>query len=193
MDLKGKKIGVALTGSYCCFDKVFPVIKRMAEMGADIVPIVSQNVCSTDTKYGSAAEFMQELRDITGKEPICTFNGAEPIGPQNLLDVIVVAPCTGNTLAKIANAVTDTPVAMAVKSQLRNQKPVVIALSTNDGLGLNAKNIGLLLNTKHVYFVPFGQDNPFSKPNSLVAKFDLIPDTLDLALEGKQIQPLIVC
>jgi len=145
-----------------------------------------------DTRFGKAEDFKARIKEITGKDIIASITGAEPIGPKALLDVLVVAPCTGNTLAKLAHAVTDTPVLMACKAQLRNERPVVIAVSTNDGLSANAPNIGMLLNRKHVYFVPFGQDDPVKKCNSLVAKMDRIMDTVKLAVEGKQIQPVIV-
>ncbi|HHV98684.1 MAG TPA: dipicolinate synthase subunit B [Clostridiaceae bacterium] len=192
MLLKGLKIGVALTGSFCTFDKVIPWIEKMVEEGADVYPIISESVDKFDTRFGRAEEWKFKLENITGKRPITTIVGAEPIGPKKLLDVVVVAPCTGNTLGKIANAITDTSVTMAVKAQLRNQRPVVIAISTNDGLSNNAKNLGLLLNMKNIYFVPFGQDDPVKKSNSLVAKYDMIIPTIQAALEGKQIQPLLV-
>jgi len=192
MQLNGLKIGVALTGSFCTFDKVIPWIEKMVKEGADVYPIISESVDKLDTRFGRADEWKLKLENITGKRPITTIVGAEPIGPKKFLDVVVVAPCTGNTLGKIANAITDTTVTMAVKAQLRNQKPVVIAISTNDGLSNNAKNLGLLLNMKNVYFVPFGQDDPFKKSNSLVAKYDMIIPTIQAALEGKQIQPLLV-
>src|SRR5699024_5282214 len=137
-------------------------------------------------------EWKEKLREITGKELIVTIVDAEPVGPKLNLDVIVVAPCTGNTIAKLANAITDTSVTMACKAHLRNQKPVVLAIATNDGLGANGKNIGLLMNTKNIYFVPFGQDDPYNKPNSLIAKFDYIEDTIEKAIEGQQIQPVLV-
>jgi len=192
MQLKGLKIGIALTGSFCTFDKVIPCIEKMIEEGAEVYPIISESVDKFDTRFGRAEEWKLKLENITGKRPITTIVGAEPIGPKKFLDVVVVAPCTGNTLGKIANAITDTTVTMAVKAQLRNQKPVVIAISTNDGLSNNAKNLGLLLNMKNIYFVPFGQDDPLKKSYSLVAKYDMIIPTIQAALEGKQIQPLLV-
>jgi len=192
MLFNGLKIGIALTGSFCTFDKVIPWIEKMVEEGAEVYPIISESVDKFDTRFGRAEEWKLKLENITGKRPITTIVGAEPIGPKKLLDILVVAPCTGNTLGKIANAITDTTVTMAVKAQLRNQKPVVIAISTNDGLSNNAKNLGLLLNMKNVYFVPFGQDDPLKKSNSLVAKYDMIIPTIQAALEGKQIQPILV-
>lgn len=192
MRLSGVRIGFALTGSHCTLDEVMPKIKEMVNEGADITPIVSHSVNNIDTRFGTAQKWQNMLKEITGKEPINTISKAEPIGPQKLVDVIVIAPCTGNTIAKLANGITDTPVLMAAKSHLRNQKPVIIAISTNDGLGMNAKNLGLLLNTKNIYMVPFGQDSPDGKPNSLKSKMDLIMDTIEYALQGKQLQPLLI-
>ena len=167
-------------------------MERLKTLGHDIVPIVSFAVAGTDTRFGTAAYFREKILSITGKAPIETIADAEPVGPKNLLDALLIAPCTGNTLAKIANAVTDTPVTMACKAQLRNRKPVVIAISTNDGLSANAKNIGMLLNVRNMYFVPFGQDNPLQKCNSLMADFTLIPDALMSALSGEQLQPILL-
>lgn len=191
MTLKGVKIGWALTGSFCNFEYVFPEIERLANEGADLYPIISYNVDSTDTRFGEADEWKDKLRKITGKELISTIVDAEPVGPKLKLDIMIVSPCTGNTLAKLANAITDTPVTMACKAHLRNQKPLVLAIATNDALGANAKNIGMLLNMKNVYFVPFAQDNPTGKPNSMVAKFEKIESTIEEALLGKQIQPIL--
>lgn len=192
MLLNGFKIGVALTGSFCTFDKVIPQIEKMVVEGADVYPIISESVNKLDTRFGKADELKLKLESITGKIPVSTIAEAEPIGPKGYLDVMVVAPCTGNSLSKIANAITDTSVTMAVKAQLRNQKPVVIAISTNDGLSNNAKNLGLLLNMRNIYFVPFGQDDPMKKRNSLVAKFELLIPTVQQALEGKQLQPMLL-
>lgn len=191
MDFKKIKLGWALTGSFCNFQYVFPEIEKIKNLGADIYPIISYSTDSFDTRFGKAEEWKEKLRDITGREIISTIVDAEPVGPELKLDVMVVAPCTGNTIAKLANAITDTPVTMACKAHLRNQRPLVLAIATNDALGANAKNIGLLLNTKNVYFVPFGQDNPIGKPNSMIAKFDKIEATIREALLGKQIQPLL--
>lgn len=191
MTLKGVKIGWALTGSFCNFQFVFPHIENIAKEGADIYPIVSYSVDSFDTRFGKAEEWKNKLREITGKDIISTIVDAEPVGPQLKMDIMIVAPCTGNTIAKLANAITDTPVTMACKAHLRNQRPLVLAIATNDALGANAKNIGLLLNTKNVYFVPFGQDDPIKKPNSMIAHFDKIKLTLEEALKGKQIQPIL--
>lgn len=192
MRLKGVKVGFALTGSHCCLDNVLPQVRNLVNEGAEVFPIISNVVDTTDTKYGTSDKWKNMLKEMTGREAITTMVGAEPIGPQKLLDVVVVAPCTGNTLAKLANGITDTTVLMSVKAQLRNQRPVVLAVSTNDGLSMNAKNIGLLLNVKNVYMVPFGQDNPAGKPNSLMAKWDLIADTILDAIKGKQCQPILV-
>ena len=192
MSVEGLKIGFALTGSSCNFSNVFPEIEKLAKEGADIYPIISNAVDTFDTRFGTAEEWKNKLREITGKELIVTIVEAEPVGPKLNLDVLIVAPCTGNTLAKLANGITDTSVTMACKAHLRNQKPLVLAIATNDGLGANAKNIGLLLNMKKVYLVPFGQDDAIKKPNSLVAKFEKIEITLEAALEGIQIQPLLV-
>lgn len=192
MSMKGLKIGFALTGSSCNFSFVFPIIEDLVKKGADIYPIISQAVDTFDTRFGTAEEWKNRLKEITGKDIIKTIVEAEPVGPKLNLDVIVVAPCTGNTTAKLANAITDTSVTMACKAHLRNQRPLVLAIATNDGLGANAKNIGLLLNTKNIYFVPFGQDDSMNKPNSLIAKFDKIEETIEYALKGKQIQPLLV-
>ncbi|MBC8591392.1 dipicolinate synthase subunit B [Wansuia hejianensis] len=192
MSLKNMKIGFALTGSSCNFEHVFKVLEDIANKGADIYPIISYSVETFNTRFGTAEEWKDKLREITGKELISTIVDAEPVGPKLDLDVIVVAPCTGNTTAKLANAITDTPVTMAVKAHLRNQKPVVLAVATNDGLGANAKNIGLLMNTKNVYFVPLRQDDPHNKPNSLVAKFEYIEETIENAVLGKQIQPVLI-
>jgi dipicolinate synthase subunit B len=190
--LKGVRIGFALTGSHCTLGEVVDEIRRLVSEGAEVTPIVSFSVDTTDTRFGTADYWKSLLEEVTGRKVINTITGAEPIGPQQLLDVLIIAPCTGNTMAKLANAITDTPVLMAAKACLRNRRPVILAISTNDGLGLNAKNLGMLLNTKNVYFVPFGQDNPGQKPNSLVARMDLILETTIAALAGRQLQPLLV-
>lgn len=185
------KIGIALCGSYCTYDKVMKAIKNLSEI-YDIVPIMSENSASTDSRFGKAEEFKAMLREYSGKEIIQTIYDAEPIGPKGILDVLVIAPCTGNTVAKIAHGITDSSVTMAAKAQLRNERPVIIAISTNDGLAANAVNIGTLLNRKNMYFVPFSQDNPKKKPTSLVADFDMIHDTIQEAVNGRQIQPILL-
>jgi dipicolinate synthase subunit B len=192
MRLEGIRLGFVVTGSHCCLKDVFDEISKLAEEGAEITPVVSYAVSRMDTRFGKAADWCSRLQETTNMEPIATIEAAEPIGPGKLLDIVVVAPCTGNTLAKLANGIIDTPALMAIKAHLRNQRPVVLAISTNDGLGLNAKNIATLINAKNIYLVPFGQDNPAVKPNSLIARFDRILDTVCNALEGKQIQPVLV-
>lgn len=192
MLLKGVKVGIAITGSFCTFETILVEIKRLVDEGADVHPIMSFNASNFDTRFGTANEWKDRIREATGKEIISTIQGAESIGPKAYLDILVVAPCTGNTLAKLANAITDTPVSMAWKAHLRNNKPVVLGISTNDGLGANAKNLGILLNMKNVYFVPFGQDDAIKKCNSLIADYGMIIPTVLSALEGKQIQPLLI-
>lgn len=192
MQLKGIKIGFAVTGSHCTIKEVLNQVSLLVENGADVYPIISNTVNCDDTRFGTSSEWKEFLKKTTGHDVISTIVDAEPIGPKQLFDIVVVAPCTGNTLAKLVNGITDSPVLMAVKAHLRNLRPVVIAVSTNDGLGINARNIGILLNIKNIYMVPFGQDNPVVKANSLVAKMSLLPDTLTMALEGKQIQPVII-
>lgn len=184
-------IGFAITGSFCTFKQILPYIQQLVDEGNNVVPIFSYSVLNTDTRFYRADDFMREVYNITNKKPIATIVDAEPIGPDKLLDILVIAPCTGNTLAKINHAITDTPVLMATKAQLRNNKPVVIAISTNDGLSANAKNIGELLNKKNIYFVPYSQDDYSKKHRSTVADFSLIARTVDLAMQGIQIQPII--
>ena len=192
MRLKGVRLGFALTGSHCCLNDVIPQLRTLMNEGAEILPIISNSVATTDTRFGSSEKWKREIKEITGKDAYETMVETEPIGPQKLLDVLLVAPCTGNTLAKLANGITDGPVLLSIKAQLRNQRPVVLGISTNDGLSMNAKNIGLLLNVKNLYMVPFGQDNPISKPNSLMARWDKITDTVVEALKGRQYQPVLV-
>lgn len=191
MDLSGKKIGFAICGSFCTFEKAFDTLNQLLKTGCDIVPIMSQVAYETDTRFGLAQDHIKHVEEITGKKMIHTIAQAEPIGPKGLLDALLIAPCTGNTLSKIANSITDSSVAMAAKSHLRNNKPIIIAISSNDALSGNAKNLGLLLNTRQVYFVPFAQDSPYDKPSSMMAKFDLTIQTLEMALDGKQLQPLL--
>lgn len=187
------RIGFAMTGSFCNFEVVLQVLEKLASReDVEVFPIMSDASTSFDTRFGKAADWKKRVKEITGNEIIKTIVDAEPVGPKLNFDTIVVAPCTGNTVAKLANAITDTPVTMACKAQLRNTKPIVLAIATNDGLGANGKNIGMLLNFKNVYFVPFGQDDATGKPNSLVANFDLIEDTIEKALQGKQLQPVLL-
>lgn len=192
MNWSGITVGYALSGSHCTFAEVMPEIKRFVDAGANVVPIVSNTLMTTDTRFGKSEDWQTQLKGITGNELISTIVQAEPLGPSKLLDVLVIAPCTGNTTSRLANAITDSAVLMAAKAQMRNGRPIVLAISTNDGLGLNAANIAKLLVAKHIYFVPFGQDNPVQKPNSLVARMDLILEACEAALQGKQLQPLLV-
>lgn len=192
MKFNGLKIGMAITGSHCTLHEITGVLQRLVDEGADVTPIISHAVETMDTRFGKAEDWHRKFSEITQKDLIHTIPGAEPIGPQKKFDCLVIAPCTGNTLAKLANGIIDTPVLMAAKAHLRNLRPLVIAISTNDGLGLNARNLGTLLNTKNIYLVPFGQDSPVTKANSLVAHMNMVPDTILLACEGKQIQPLLV-
>ncbi len=191
MDFSNCNIGYGITGSFCTFAKTKKEIVRLTEMGANVIPIFSYQAQSCDTRFGNAKEFVERVCEITGNEGIMTMQQAEPIGPNNFLDIMVIAPCTGNSAAKIANGITDTPVLMASKAHMRNGKPLVIAISTNDALGINFKTVGTLMNMKNIYFVPFAQDNFKSKPNSMVAKMELLPETITMAMQGKQIQPVI--
>lgn len=190
--LEGKNIGFCITGSFCTFKNVIEQIKELKKTGANIIPIMSFNSYNLDTKFGKASEFIKTIEDITENKIINTIQGAEPIGPKQMTDIIVIIPCTGNTLAKLANGITDTPVLMATKSNLRNGNNVVIGVSTNDGLSGSAQNIGKLLNRRNFYFVPFRQDNPITKPRSLVFDPKLIIKTIELALENEQIQPILL-
>lgn len=193
MKLGGKRVGFAFTGSFCTFKTVIDELKNVKKENADILPIMSFNSYNLDTKFGKAEDFINEIKEITEKaEIIHTIQGAEPIGPKKLTDVMVIAPCTGNTLAKLANGITDSPVLMATKSHLRNNLPVVIGISTNDGLSGSAENIGKLLNRNNYYFIPFRQDNPITKPRSLVADFKYLIPTIEQALEGEQIEPILL-
>ena len=185
-------LGYAFCGSFCTIKKSLAVLRELARNDIKIKPIMSQIVYTTDTRFGKATELIEEVENICGEKIIHDLAAAEPIGPKNLLDVIAVSPCTGNTAAKIALGITDTPVTMAVKAHLRNNKPVVLAVATNDALGASAKNIGLLHNTKNIFFVPYRQDDPFGKNNSLVCEFSLIPDTIEKALSGEQLQPVVL-
>lgn len=192
MDLSSYTIGYGITGSFCTFEKTKIAVGELVKLGAAVVPIFSYNVQRMDTRFGGAKEFMEAVEEITGNYGIKTIQEAEPIGPKANLDVMVIAPCTGNTMAKLWNGITDSPVLMASKAHLRNQKPLVISISTNDAMGMNFKNIGNLMNTKNIYFVPFGQDDYKKKPASLIGDLKLLPDTIDLAMEGRQIQPVVV-
>ena len=184
-------IGFALCGSFCTYAKIFPVMEVLAKEH-QVIPIFSFSAGSVDSRFGAAQDHIQKARDICGHDPILTIEQAEPIGPKHLLDALIIAPCTGNTLAKLSHSIADTPVTMAAKSHLRNGNPVIVAISTNDALAGAAENIGRLLARKHYYFVPLGQDDCQEKPTSLVADFSMIPQTLNCAMEGRQIQPLLL-
>jgi dipicolinate synthase subunit B len=184
------KIGFALCGSFCTFSVVIPKIKGLVDSGYDVVPIMSEVSYSTDTRFGKAKDIVTEIEDICKKKVINSRTKAEPIGPKNMTDIMIIAPCTGNTLSKLSHAITDTTVTLAAKSHLRKKKPLLIALATNDALGASAQNFGKMLNTKNVYFVPLSQDDPETKPNSLVANFELLVPALNFALQSKQIQPI---
>ncbi len=190
--LTGVRVGIVLTGSHCTMEAALPQISRLKAEGAHIYPIISYTVDETDNRFYKVADLKKFLQEVTDQPIINTIIGAEPIGPQKKLDVVVVMPATGNTIAKLANGIVDTPALMAIKAHLRNQRPVVIAISTNDALGINARNLGVLLNMKNIYFVPFGQDDPHQKANSLLADLALVVDTTICALQGKQIQPLLL-
>lgn len=190
MDVSYLNIGFALTGSFCTFSKVLPEIKRLVDMGAEVYPIMSEMAYSTDTRFGDSEDFRRKIENMTGRKIIHSIKDAEPIGPRHYLDALVIAPCTGNTIAKLACGITDSCVTMASKAHLRNAGPLVIAVSTNDGLGSSAKNIGMLMNMQNVYFVPFNQDDPVKKPNSLVADMTKIAPTVESALDKVQLQPM---
>lgn len=190
--LKGKQIGVALTGSHCTIDSVLPQFEKMTLAGAELYPILSPAVQDTDTRFGTAERVRGEIVRITGRKPWLSQVEVEPIGPKKLLDLLLIAPCSGNSMAKLARGISDSAVLMAAKAQLRNGKPVLLAISTNDALGLNACNLAVILNAKNIYMVPFGQDNPRGKPHSMVACPDLIIPAAEAALEGRQLQPLLV-
>lgn len=191
MDLSGKNIGFAMCGSFCTFKKAFEALKSLKDTNANIIPIMSAVSAFTDTRFGDASDFREKAEKITGNNIIITVHDAEPIGPKRLLDLLVILPCTGNTLAKAAMGIADTSVTMAMKAHLRNERPVLIGISTNDGLGTAAKNIGALMNRKNIYFIPFAQDDYIKKPNSLVADFDKLVPAAEAAMEGKQLQPVI--
>ncbi len=188
--LDGCRIGFAMTGSFCTFSRIFPEIGRMVSLGALVQPILSYNAYNLDTRFFSAEEVHNRLTSLTGREIWHTLQEVEPIGPRQLLDLVIVAPCTGNTLGKLASGVIDTPVTMAVKSHLRNSGPVLLAVSTNDGLGMSARSIGALMASRNFYFVPYEQDDPSGKPASLVARMELIPESAAAALAGRQTAPL---
>lgn len=190
-DFKGIRIGFAMTGSFCSFDRCFRQAEILTEMGAELIPIISENVAEISTRFGSNVENLERLEKICGRRAITTIEDAEPIGPKNMTDIMVVAPCTSNTTAKLANGITDTAVTMAVKSHLRGGKPILLAIASNDSLLASAKNIGELFNRKNYYFVPMLQDDVLKKPASLVARFEMIPEAISSAFKGIQLRPII--
>lgn len=192
MSIKGKRIGFGLTGSHCTYDAVYPEIEKLVQSDAEVIPIVTYTVKNTETRFGKGDDWIGRIEDLTGNKAIFSIVDAEPLGPKIPLDCMVISPITGNSISKFANAMTDSPVLMAAKATLRNQKPVVLGISTNDALGLNGMNIMKLMVVKNIYFIPFGQDDPIEKPNSMVARMPLLLDTVIAALRGKQIQPVLV-
>ncbi|MFD6442368.1 dipicolinate synthase subunit B [Peribacillus sp. NPDC060186] len=192
MSLQGKRIGFGLTGSHCTYDEVFPEIERIVNEGAEVIPIVTSTVQNTETRFGKGEDWVERIEKLTGNRVVDTIVKAEPLGPKLPLDCMVIAPLTGNSMSKMANALTDSPVLMAAKATMRNHRPVVVAISTNDALGLNGVNLMRLMAAKDIYFVPYGQDNPIGKPSSMVARMSMIRDTIIAAIGREQIQPVIV-
>ena len=192
-NFQDRKIGFALTGAYSTFELIIPYIKKLVENGAKVVPIMSFNSYNIDTRYGKSKDFIEKIEEITNNKIINTFVEAEPLGQKKIIDILVIAPCTGNTVSKLANGITDTPVLLAAKSNLRNDNNIVLGICTNDGLSSNAENIGKLLNRKHYYFIPFKQDNPITKPRSLTFDLTYLIPTIEYALNNEQIQPILLC
>ncbi|WP_175638892.1 dipicolinate synthase subunit B [Metabacillus schmidteae] len=192
MKLEGKRIGFGITGSHCTYEDVYPQIKSLLDEGADVIPVVTFTVKNTTTRFGKAGEWVEKVEELTGNKVIDSIVAAEPLGPKLPLDCMIIAPLTGNSMSKFANALTDSPVLMAAKATLRTHRPVVVGISTNDALGLNGVNLMRLMATKDIYFIPFGQDAPNQKPNSMVARMEALLDTVLAALEGKQYQPVVV-
>jgi len=192
MNLEGLVVGFAVTGSFCTLEKALAQVETLVAAGINIIPIMSEMVWNTNTRFGSADYYKAKLKDLTGHDIIASIKDAEPIGPKKLLDALIIAPCTGNTMAKIANGITDSSVAMATKAHLRNSRPVIIAISTNDALGVGAQNIARLMNVKNIFFVPFYQDDPMTKQTSMISDFAMLLPTLESAMEGKQLQPIIL-
>lgn len=190
--MRRERVGFAVCGSFCTHEKVLEALKKLTAIYETVIPIASENAAFTDTRFGTSDDLLEKLEDLTGHEVLCDIPSVEPIGPKGLLDVLVIAPATGNTIAKLAAGITDTTVTMAAKSHLRNGRPVVVAMASNDGLSAGARNIGELLVRKNYYFVPFGQDNAVQKPCSLMADFDKLPETVDAALRGEQLQPVLL-
>ena len=191
MSINGLKIGIGLTGSFCTFEKTFQLLEQLKKEGAIVTTVFSPLSQTVKCRFGTGEEFLERAQEISGKSPITTISGAEPIGPKHMFDIFLILPCTGNTLAKLANGIVDTPVLMGAKSHLRNGNPLLLSVSTNDGLSMNFKNIGLLMNMKHIFFVPFSQDNPQAKPNSLIANYDMLIPSINAALENRQLQPVL--
>ncbi|MFD2682777.1 dipicolinate synthase subunit B [Bacillus seohaeanensis] len=192
MSVKGKRIGFGLTGSHCTYDAVFPEIERLVNNGAEVVPIVTSTVKNTETRFGDGEDWIRRIEEVTGNKVIDSIVDAEPLGPKTPLDCMVIAPMTGNSMSKFANAMTDNPVLMAAKATLRTYRPVVLGISTNDALGLNGVNLMRLISTKDIYFIPFGQDAPEKKPKSMVARMTALQETVEAAMEGKQLQPVVI-
>lgn len=192
MSLKNKRIGFGFTGSHCSYESVFPQLQHLMDQQAKVIPIVSYTVKNEDSKFGQSEDHIDKIEAITKREVISTIQDAEPLGPKEPLDCMIIAPLTGNSLSKLANALTDNPILMASKATLRNRKPLVLGVTTNDALGLNGVNLMRLMSSKLIYFIPFGQDNPYKKPTSLVANMNLLVPTVEEALLEKQIQPLII-
>lgn len=190
--LQGKVIGFGLTGSLCTMERAVKAMAGLKAEGAELYPVINQSVADSASRFGQGGEWVRQAAAIAGREPARSVEGAEPIGPRRLLDLMVILPCTGNTLAKLATGITDTPVSMAAKAHLRNERPLVVGLASNDLLGLNARNLGTLLAVRNVYFVPFGQDSPKEKPRSLEARFELLLPTILEALCGRQLQPVLL-
>ena len=190
--MNGRTVGFALCGSFCTFHKVIPCMRALTDRGANVIPILSETAYGTDTRFGAAADFRSRIETICGWSVLHTLTDVEPIGPKKLLDLLIVAPCTGNTLGKLAGGITDSCVTLAAKAHLRNGRPLLLAVSTNDALGASAQNIGRLLTAKHVFFVPMGQDDPVHKTNSVVADFSRLTEAAEAALRGEQLQPLLV-
>ncbi|MCP3739146.1 dipicolinate synthase subunit B [Rossellomorea sp. BNER] len=192
MGVKGKRIGFGLTGSHCTYDAVFPEIEKLVNEGAEVIPVVTSTVKNTVTRFGDGEDWIRRIEEVTGHKVVDTIVKAEPLGPKLPLDCMIIAPLTGNSMSKFANAMTDSPVLMAAKATLRNHRPVVLGISTNDALGLNGVNLMRLISTKDIYFIPFGQDDPEKKPKSMVARMKLLQETVESAMEGKQLQPVVV-
>ena len=192
MNLSGLDVGFAVTGSFCTMAKALEQVEQLVKSGVNVFPVMSEMAASTDTRFGSAEYFREQLSDLTGNEVICTIKDAEPIGPKKLFDALIIAPCTGNTLSKLSAGITDSSVTMAANAHLRNARPLLIAISTNDALGASYRNIGQLLNVKNIFFVPYGQDDPLKKQTSMIADFSMIKPALEAALSGVQLQPVII-